>query len=148
MSEEAGGRIEAIWLKTERGGPMRGVEAARLVAGVGVEGNADRGGYRQVTLVDADAWARATSELGREVDPAARRANLLLRGIDLRETKDRVLRIGESRIQIRGETLPCQRMDDAASGLRSALEPGWRAGAYGMVLAGGQIAVGDEVEWE
>jgi len=148
VTEADDGRIEAIWLKSGRRGPMEPMDEAVLVEGVGLEGSADRGGYRQVTLLDADAWERATTQLGRRVDPASRRANILVRGIDLRETADRVVRIGASRIQIRGETLPCQRMDEAAEGLRAALEPDWRAGAYGMVLAGGPIAVGDAVEWE
>ena len=127
---------------------MKAVDEATLVEGVGIEGNADRGGYRQVTLLETGAWERATTELGVEVDPADRRANLLVRGLELRDTANRVVVIGDARIQIRGETLPCGRMDDAAQGLRDALASEWRGGAYGMVLAGGTIKVGDEVWWE
>ncbi|MFV1987241.1 MAG: MOSC domain-containing protein [Gemmatimonadota bacterium] len=148
MSDERAHRIEAIWRKTGRRGPMEAVDEATLVEGVGIEGNADRGGYRQVTLLDADAWERATVELGVAVDPAARRANVLIRGLDLRESSDRVVRIGGARIQVRGETRPCQRMDDASDGLREALVPDWRGGAYGTVLGGGTIRVGDEASWE
>jgi len=143
-----GARVEAIWIKTGRRGPMEPAAEASLVAGAGIEGNADRGGYRQVTLLDADAWERATTELGRAVDPAARRANLLTRGLDFFDTADQVVIIGTARIQIRGETLPCERMDEAAPGLRTALAFEWRGGAYGMVLDGGAIAVGDTVSWE
>lgn len=149
MSEANGGAtLEGIWLKSGRRGPMEAVDEASLVADVGIEGNADRGGYRQVTLLDANAWEAATSELGVEVDPAARRANLLLRGVDLAETADRVLRVAGCRIRIRGETRPCERMDEAAPGLRAALDPAWRAGAYGMVVEGGRVAIGDPVEWD
>lgn len=148
MTDAATARVEAIWIKTGRGGPMEAVEAASLVEGAGLEGNANAGGYRQVTMLDAAAWERATEELGVPVDPAARRANLLLRGIDLEEKADRVIRVGDCRIRIRGETLPCGRMDEAAPGLRDALRPGWRGGAYGMVLRGGRISVGDAVSWE
>jgi len=141
-------RIESIWIKTGRRGPMLRVPEARLVEDVGIEGNADRGGARQVTIVDADAWERATSELGTPVDPSARRANVLLRGIDLAGSADRVLRLGSCRIRIRGETRPCGRMDEAADGLREKLEPEWRGGAYGVVLEGGSITVGDPAGWE
>ncbi len=118
MAESTGGggarsgaaRLEGIWLKSARNGPMEPVSEATLVAGKGLEGNADRGGYRQVTLLDADAWEAATRELGVDVNPAARRANLLVRGVDFCETADRVLRIAGCRIRIRGETLPCGRM--------------------------------------
>ncbi len=148
MTEEGGAKLEAIWLKTERRGAMAAVREADLVEGLGLEGNADRGGVRQVTLLEVEAWERAMEELGADVDPAARRANLLVRGIDLRDSADRVLEIAGCRIRIRGETRPCARMDEAAAGLRNALEPDWRGGAYGMVLEGGSVAVGDPVRWE
>ncbi len=145
MSEP--GTLEAIWIKSDRGGPMRRVERAVLIAGVGLEGNADRGGYRQVTLLALDGWEAAEADLGVRVDPEARRANLLVRGLGLAHTAGRVLRIGNCRIEIRGETRPCDRMDEAAEGLREALDPDWRAGAYGMVVEGGPVAVGDLVGW-
>ncbi|MYA33605.1 MAG: sulfurase [Gemmatimonadales bacterium] len=141
-------RLEAIWLKPARKGDMEPVTEATLVAGKGLEGNVDRGGYRQVTLLDADAWETATREVGVDLAPDARRANLLVRGVDFSETANRVLRIAGCRIRIRGETLPCARMEDAAPGLKAALAPDWRGGAYGMVLEGGPLALGDAVAWE
>ena len=148
MGESNGARLEAIWLKRAKLGAMEPVSEATLVAGEGLEGNVERGGYRQVTLLDADAWEAATREAGAEVSPAARRANLLVRGVDLHDTKGRVLRIAGCRIKIRGETLPCERMEAAAPGLKAALAPAWRGGAYGMVLDGGPLALGDAVAWE
>lgn len=148
MAEANGARLEAIWLKPAKMGPMEPVAEARLVAGQGLEGNVERGGYRQVTLLDADAWEAATRDVGVEVNPAARRANLLVRGVDLHDTANRVLRIAGCRIRIRGETLPCERMDEAAPGLKAALAPAWRGGAYGTVLDGGPLALGDAVAWE
>lgn len=147
MSSGLEPRIENLWVKTGRRGPMRRVPEARLIEEVGIEGNADHGGPRQVTIVDADAWERATAELGVPVDPSARRANVLVRGIELAESTDRVLRLGSCRIRIRGETRPCGRMDEAADGLREMLEPEWRAGVYGVVVEGGSIVVGDPVAW-
>jgi MOSC domain-containing protein YiiM len=126
---------------------MEPVGEALLVEGSGLEGNADRGGRRQVTLLDAEAWERATRSIGVDVPPIARRANLLVRGIDLEASRERVVRVGEARIEIGGETLPCGQMEANAPGLRTALEPEWRGGAYGVVLAGGLISVGDEVGW-
>jgi MOSC domain-containing protein YiiM len=146
-SLETDARLEAIWLKSGRRGPMVAVPGGRLVEGVGLEDNADRGGARQVTLLDAGAWERATSELGRRVDPSYRRANLLVRGLDLEESAGRLLRVGSCTIEIRGETRPCGRMDEAAPGLRDTLATSWRAGAYGRVVTGGSIAVGDSLGW-
>ncbi len=59
-----------------------------------------------------------------------------------------MLRVGASRVQIYGETRPCHLMDEAHPGLQRALDPDWRGGVYGQVLADAEIAVGDAVGWE
>jgi MOSC domain-containing protein YiiM len=123
------GRLEAIWLKRARLVPMDRVETAKLDASRGIAGNADYGVRRQVTIVDADDWERRVSALGATLDPAARRANLLVRGLDLAESRDRILGLGPCRIRIGGETKPCERMDDALPGLREALYEHWGGGA-------------------
>ncbi len=141
------GRLETIWIKRAHRGPMDAREGGRMIAGEGLEGNAERGGKRQVTILSADAWAKVEAELGAEVDPRARRANLFVRGVDLEESRGRTLEVGRCRILVGGETRPCRRMDDARPGLQAALGPEWRAGAYGEVVEGGEIAVGDPVRW-
>jgi len=147
-TETTGGRLEAIWIKRAKLGPMDPAERARLVPGRGLEGNADQGGRRQVTLIEVEAWRRAQEELGVEVPPAARRANLLISGLELAESRGRVLVVGDCRLHVVGETRPCNRMDQAQPGLRKALEPEWRGGAFAEVLDGGDIAVGDALRWE
>jgi len=141
------GVLCAIWVKRAKLGPMDPVERAVAVAGRGLLGNADQGGRRQVTLIDAARWREAEAELGAAVEPSSRRANLMLEGIDLLGRHDAVLRIGDVRIRLRGETRPCERMDQAWPGLRAALSPEWRGGAYGELLDDGEIAVGDLVVW-
>lgn len=148
VREGATGRLEAIWLKRSRRGPMDSVPQARLAAGRGILGNADQGGRRQVTVLGKESWERVTAELGVAVDPSARRANLLVSRVELRETRDRVLRVGRCRIRVQGETRPCELMDEACQGLREALRPEWRGGVYGIVLDDGEIRVGDPVLWE
>ncbi len=144
---EASGRVERIWIKRARGGPMDAVPSARAVAGSGLEGNADRGGKRQVTLFSAECWADVRAELGVDVDPRLRRANLLVSGIDFSGRRGRTLRIGDCRILVRGETVPCRSMDETQPGLQEALRPDWRGGVYGEVLDDGVISLGDAVAW-
>lgn len=123
-------------------------ETATLVAGKGLAGNANQGGRRQVTLITEESWASATAELGRPLSPGTRRANLLIAGLDLENTRGRLLRIGSIRLRIWSECTPCYQMDEAWPGLQEALRPHWRAGACAQVLEGGEIRVGDEVAWE
>ncbi|MFN8423195.1 MAG: hypothetical protein U0470_07290 [Anaerolineae bacterium] len=51
------------------------------------------------------------------------------------------------RIRIYGRDPPCDLMDRQAAGLRAALDPDWRAGAFGEVVEGGPLAVGDAAAW-
>ncbi len=144
---ESGGRVETIWIKRFKRGPMDIVASAEAVAGKGLEGNANVGGQRQITLLSADRWADVRAEMGLDVDPSLRRANLYVSGIDFVGKRGRTLRVGPCRIRINGETRPCHRMEEAQAGLRKALSPDWRAGAYGEVLDDGTISTGDPVTW-
>lgn len=142
------GSLRAIWIKRAHRGPMDPVESARAEAGSGLVDNAEYRGRRQVTVISAEAWADACREVDAEVDPAARRANLMVEGLDLEETRGRVLRIGDLRLEIGGETKPCHRMEEAQAGLVRALVPAWRGGVWGGVLNDAEIRVGDAVAWE
>ena len=142
------GSLLAIWSKGARGEPMIAGREGELIAGAGLRGSAPTRGKRQVTLLSSEAWRRAAVEAGEpDADPALRRANLLVTGVDLRETRGRTLAVGDTRILIHGETKPCERMDAGARPLRGALTPEWRAGAFGEVVRGGAIRVGDPVAW-
>jgi MOSC domain-containing protein YiiM len=145
--EMSQGRLEAIWIKRMRKGPMDAVASAVLEVGKGIVGNANQGGRRQVTLIEQEVWGELMRELGSSLAPSARRANLLLRGVRLADTHGCILRVGPCRIQIFGETKPCQQMETALPGLREAMFPAWRGGAFGEVLEGGRISVGDPVAW-
>jgi MOSC domain-containing protein YiiM len=144
MSE---GTLAAIWIKRAHGGPMDPASEARLVAGRGLVGNADQGRRRQVTIIEREAWESIMRDLGGSLDPSARRANLMVSGLSLADSRGRVLRVGECRIRIFGETKPCRSMDEALAGLADALRPGWGGGAFGEVLDDGSIRVGDPVAW-
>jgi MOSC domain-containing protein YiiM len=142
------GRVERLWVKRAHRGAMDARESIELVAGRGVEGSADRGGRRQVTILEREVWEALVRELGSDAGPETRRANVLVSGIDLRASRGRVLRLGGTRIRVGGEVKPCERMEEAVAGLRALMYPEWRGGAFGQILDGGIVAVGDAVVWE
>ncbi|MES2524437.1 MAG: MOSC domain-containing protein [Gemmatimonadota bacterium] len=127
---------------------MDPVERAVLRENRGIQSNANQGGRRQVTLLDAERWEEFTAALGSTLEPSARRANLLVRGLTLVDTRGRTLRVGGTRLLIAGETKPCHQMDEALPGLQAAMRPSWGGGAFAVVLQGGDIAVGDMMKWE
>jgi MOSC domain-containing protein YiiM len=127
---------------------MDAVREATLVVDKGVDGGVDRSRRRQITLLERERWDEFMAALDARVDPSARRANILLSGIRLPHTRGRVLRIGDTRVQIGGELTPCERMDEAFPGLQAMMRPNWGGGVFGAVLQGGVIRVGDPVEWE
>ncbi|MDA0737797.1 MAG: MOSC domain-containing protein [Nitrospirae bacterium] len=147
QSQQPCGILEAIWIKRMKRGPMDAVELATLEKDQGLVGNANRGGRRQVTLMEREVWERLMQEVGGSLPPVARRANLLISGLSLLKSRKRILAIGRCRIRVLGENKPCERMEETLEGLEKAMWPNWGGGAFAEVLDDGEILVGDEVSW-
>jgi MOSC domain-containing protein YiiM len=124
------------------------VREAQMVTGKGLVSNADQGRRRQVTLIEREVWASLMERTGGTLDPSTRRANLMVSGIPLKDSRNRVLAIGKCRVRILGESKPCERMEDAWPGLEGAMYPDWQGGAFAEVLVDGIISTGDPVTWE
>ncbi|HWA39561.1 MAG TPA: MOSC domain-containing protein [Burkholderiales bacterium] len=142
------GELKAIWVKRAHRGKMDAADAVRVHAGRGIAGNANQGGKRQVTLIEEEVWSELMQALGGGASPAARRANFLVSGLPLRETRGKVLRVGAARLRILGETKPCERMDEVLPGLQALMYDAWRGGAFAEVLEDADVKVGDRVSWE
>lgn len=142
------GRLEAIWIKRARKGPMDRHEEARAVEDRGLVGNANQGGRRQVTVIEEEVFEQLSRELGVEIDPSVRRANLMVTGVRLQESRGRILKVGGMRLKIEGETTPCEMLEEVVPGLQNAMKPDWRGGAYGVVLNDSEVRLGDRVDWE
>ena len=145
MSEK---KLLAIWARNEWGGEMRSLAEGNLVGGKGLSDDVSFGSRRQVTIIEEEVWISIMEQLGSDLPGFTRRANLMVRGIQLKETKGRILRIGSCRLEIAGETKPCSSMDEKLQGLKTALKPDWNGGVFGSVLNGGKICVGDNVSCE
>ena len=59
-----------------------------------------------------------------------------------------MLVIGTCQLKVNGETRPCERMDEALPGLRTALDSHWTGDVYTEVLNDAVIPTGDKVSWE
>lgn len=146
------------------------VERLRLVAGLGVEGDAHAGltmqhrsrwvkqrtvpNLRQVHLIHAELFDELAGK-GFAIPPALMGENVTTRGIDLLGlSAGTVLRLGgEATIEITGLRNPCFKLNGLAPGLMDAVlekRPGKvlirKAGVMAVVLASGEVGVGDAVE--
>ena len=127
----------------------------------GVEGDSRgdlsirKSNMRQVTILSEESWNQALTELEAELGAdlfdksipwPARRANLLIRGKTFGpEDVGKRISIGDVLLEITCETDPCSKMDNVQQGLKNALFPGWRGGVCAMVIAGGDVQVGNQV---
>ncbi len=140
------GRLAGIARRDKKRAPMQTLESADISTDTGVAADY-RGnpGDRQVTVVSAAAWRAVCAELQRDVAWTARRANLIVDGLELPQRTGAELHIGSVRLLITEELEPCSRMDEQCPGLTDALRPDWRGGVSCSVLQGGHVAVGDNV---
>lgn len=143
------GKLAGVAWRERKRAPMQTLERAEISKATGVAHDfRGKPGPRQVTVLSAAAWRDACRELGEELPWTARRANLLVEGIDLPHSTGAIIGIGPVRLLVTGEIDPCSRMDEQHPGLTAALVPDWRGGVSCAVLEGGPVAVGDDVTFE
>ena len=106
-------------------------------------------GRRQITLMERGDWAAAMAAVGHDLPWYERRVNLLVDCVDLPQMPGATIRIGADVVLlVTRECDPCHRMEALAQGLKAALTPDWRGGVCARVLAGGRIAVDDDIRIE
>ena len=137
-------RIEKLWIKPAAGAAMQPVEELSISTDSGIAGQKPQ--QRPVTFIAQERWAELMGQMSAGLDPATRRANVLLPGIDLIESTGKTIRIGEVELIVRGETRPCRQMEAALPGLEEAMNDRWGGGAWTEVVTGGTIRGGDAVE--
>ena len=104
------------------------------------------GGNRQVTVMSKEAWGITCDEFGEQMPWTTRRANFLIEGVDLENTTGQILKIGSFELEITGELVPCNRMDEQFNGLTQLLEKDWRGGVTCKVIKEGSTQIDDQVQ--
>ena len=146
MTKRITGKLLGIAIKESKRSPMVLKEWLNVTTKQGVDGDHRGGpGARQVTVISQDSWDKACQDLDKSLPWIARRANLLVGGVELKDSGGKFLKIGELVLGITGETKPCQRMDEYCQGLQEVLKPEWRGGVSCKVIKSGSIKVDDIV---
>lgn len=132
-----------IAIKPHGQSDMQICEQAELTPEAGVVGDS-RGvpGPRQVTVMSLSAWNTACKELDIELEWIHRRANLLVDDLSLYQSIGQHILLGDSVLEITGETDPCARMEKVHKGLFNALSKNWRGGVTCRVLKAGDLKTG------
>ena len=140
------GILLEIGVKIKRGAPMQLLENVTVSENSGISNDyRGKSEKRQVTVLSDESWESVCTVLSANLDWTNRRANLLISGIKLQNSKGRLLKIGNVTLEITGETTPCKLMDENYPGLKNALEPNWNGGVTCKVVKGGKIKKGDNV---
>ena len=139
------GKVLGLAVRSESRAPMTEIEEADAMENGTLSGNAKVKVDRGVSLLSREQWETVNQELDSTLPWHARRANILIEGLQLSETIGKTLLVGSAEVEIKAETTPCALMEEICPGLRKVLEPDCRGGVSGRVVRSGQIRVGDVI---
>ncbi len=142
------GKVIGISTRVKKHAPMDELDNAQLTfkKGVAEDSRGKFQNHRQVTVISQESWSDACTDLRKSVPWTTRRANLLISGINLENTKGKHLKVGEIVLEITGELVPCHRMDEQVMGLTKTLETNWRGGVTCRMVSEGNLKKGDEIK--
>lgn len=166
------GRVIAVSVNPHHGFSKFNRDSIKLIAGLGVEGDAHAGrkikhrsrvakdpnqpNLRQIHLIHAELHDEL-SRKGFDLKAGQMGENITTRGIDLLTLPTNTrLKIGrESVVQITGLRNPCAQLDRFQTGLMAAVLDRdaegkliRKAGVMGIVIFSGEVKIGDEIEIE
>lgn len=148
------GWLEHICIAEQASAEMEELEQARLIAGVGVEGDryATGKGYysyrphadRQVTLIEIETLEGLKRDHGLSLAPQESRRNLTTRGVPLNHLVGRHFRVGEVLLYGGRLNVPCDYLDKLLDRplFNHLLN---RSGLNCRIIEGGTIRRGDAI---
>ncbi|MEO3470782.1 MOSC domain-containing protein [Roseomonas sp. CAU 1739] len=148
------GVLLAIHVAPAASAPMEERDAARLVEGVGIEGDryaTAKGTYshkphpdRQVTLIEIEALDALARDHGIDLPPHETRRNLTTGGVPLNHLVGRDFRVGDVVLHGARLNVPCQYLEDLLG--KKVFKPLiHRSGLNCIIVKGGTIRPGDSV---
>lgn len=152
------GRLEAIYLRPARGASCIQAESATAITNLGLIGDRTSntpsrnllGSKRQVTLIQAEHLAVIATLIGKPVDAAILRRNLVVSGINLLAAKSLFkdqpmhLQIGDVILEVTGPCEPCSKMEvTLGNGGYNAMRG--HGGVTAKVIKGGEIRLSDSI---
>jgi MOSC domain-containing protein YiiM len=148
------GRLLSIHVADAAGQPMRALEQARLVAGVGIPGDRyaeRRGTYsarhhidRQITLIEAETLDALARDHGIALAPHEHRRNLTTRGVALGHLVGRYFQAGECVLYGGRLNVPCRYLEELLG--KPVFKPLInRSGLNARVVVGGTLRAGDAI---
>ncbi len=142
------GTLLHIHLASAASQPMRSLERATLLAGVGIEGDryaARTGTYspkhhvdRQITLIETETLDALARDFGIPFSPAEHRRNLTTRGVPLNHLVGRYFRVGECVLFGGRLNVPCRYLEDLVG--KKVFKPLLnRSGLNCRIVVGGRL---------
>jgi MOSC domain-containing protein YiiM len=141
------GKIVFICIRRKRLEPVTSLTTVNALAERGLEGDRynNKGGSRQVTLIQAEHLDSIGSFLGKEISPELVRRNIVVSGINLLALKGKKFQVGTAIMEYSGECHPCSRMEtNLGEGGYNAMRG--HGGITAKVINGGKISVADELK--
>lgn len=146
------GALTHIHIAAEGGAAMRPLDSAKLIAGVGIEGDryaTGRGFYsktpradRQVTLIEMEALEALSRDHGIELLPKESRRNLTTRDVPLNHLVGRRFRVGAVLLLGARLNVPCKYLEQVTG--KPVYAPLInRSGLNCEIVEGGIVRVGD-----
>lgn len=150
------GKLLHIHVAPKASAPMDALSEARLVAGIGLEGDryaARLGTYskshhidRQVTLIEVEVLEALVRDRSIELAPREHRRNLTTRDVPLSHLVGHYFRVGDCVLYGGRLNVPCLYLENLLS--KNVFKPLLnRSGLNCRIIVGGIIRTRDRIEW-